>query len=63
MAPTEESKAAAEAVKAEANALFQGKNFREAYAKYSDAIALDDTNAVLFANRAACSLELQEYDS
>lgn len=60
MASTEETKRAAEAMKAEANVLFQSRKFKEAHAKYSEAIALDDTNAVLFANRAACSLELQE---
>ncbi len=60
MATSEESKAAAQAVKTEANSLFQSRKFKEAHAKYGEAIALDDTNAVLFANRAACSLELQQ---
>ncbi|KAI0094489.1 hypothetical protein BDY19DRAFT_912986 [Irpex rosettiformis] len=62
MAPTEsESKAAAQAIKSEANVLFQSRKFKEAYDKYGEAIAFDDTNAILFANRAACSLELEEY--
>ena len=61
MVTTAQSKAAAEAVKLEANALYQAGQFKQAYAKYSEAIALDDTNAALFANRAACSLQLNEY--
>lgn len=61
MAPTEEAKRAAQAVKLEANGLFQAGKFKEAYIKYSEAIELDDTNAILFANRAACCLGLEEY--
>ena len=61
MATVAQPKAAADAIKAEANVLYQARQFQEAYAKYSEAIDLDDTNAIFFANRAACSLELNEY--
>ncbi len=60
MADLQGSKASAEALKQEANALYQGRKFKEAYTKYSEAIGFDDSNAILFANRAACSLEMQE---
>ena len=60
MASREEAHARAEALKAEANALHLAHKYREAYAKYSEAIAEDGENAVLYANRAASSLELGE---
>lgn len=43
-------------LKEEGNALFVQKHFACAYEKYSEAIAVDDQNAVLYANRSACSL-------
>lgn len=61
MVPTEEAKMAAEVLKVEANALYGRREFKEALAKNSEAITLDDTSAILFANRAACSLEMQKY--
>ena len=60
MAATDETRKAAEALKAEANVLYASRKFKEAHAKYSEAIQLDDANAILFANRAACSLEMRE---
>lgn len=45
-------KTKAEELKAEGNVLFIKKHFRKAYAKYTGAINLDNTNAVLYANRA-----------
>ncbi|KII91505.1 hypothetical protein PLICRDRAFT_51648 [Plicaturopsis crispa FD-325 SS-3] len=45
-------------LKAEGNVAFGARDFEEAHSKYTQAIALDDSNAVLFANRAACSLHM-----
>ncbi|TFY63263.1 hypothetical protein EVG20_g6395 [Dentipellis fragilis] len=41
-------------LKTEGNALFVNKQYNEAIAKYSQAIERDPSNAILFANRAAC---------
>lgn len=60
MSTQEEVRALSGAVKAEGNALHVARKYREAYAKYSEAIEADGHNAILFANRAACSLELRE---
>ncbi|KAH9846628.1 hypothetical protein C2E23DRAFT_890715 [Lenzites betulinus] len=48
-------------LKAEGNALFLKGNFSRAYEKYSQAIKHDDGNAILYCNRAACSLGLNRY--
>jgi tetratricopeptide (TPR) repeat protein len=40
------------------NTLFAAKNFDAALVKYTKAIALDGNNAILYANRAACALNL-----
>lgn len=50
-----QSKSAAE-LKAEGNNLYTKKKYAEAYEKYTAAIVEDANNAVLYANRAACSL-------
>lgn len=42
-------------LKEEGNALFVKKDFARAYEKYTEAIAVDGQNAVLYANRCACS--------
>lgn len=47
--------------KAEGDVFFSRKLYREAYAKYSDAINLDNHNAILYANRAASALLMEEY--
>ena len=44
----------AEAKKAEGNAFFKAGKYPEAVAKYSEALALDDTMHTVFSNRAAC---------
>lgn len=50
----------AQQLKADGNKLFSQQDFKGAYAKYSEAIAEDGTNAVLYANRAACSIGLKK---
>ncbi|KAF9817440.1 hypothetical protein IEO21_03397 [Rhodonia placenta] len=45
-------------LKEEGNALFCKHEYAAAHQKYSDALAHDDKNAVLYSNRAACSLGL-----
>lgn len=47
-------------LKDEGNALFAKKDYSAAYTKYTEAIAEDGQNAVLYANRAACSLNTQK---
>jgi len=58
---SEAHKVEVDKVKAEGDAFFGQKRFREAYFKYSDAIKLDDNNAILYANRAASALSMKEY--
>lgn len=48
-------------LKEEGNALFIRKEYQAAHAKYSQALDLDNSNAVLYANRAACSQHLRKY--
>ncbi|KAG6911300.1 hypothetical protein DXG01_002139 [Tephrocybe rancida] len=55
------SNANAELLKAEGNALHQARKYKEAYAKYSEAIKQDPKNAVLWANRAASALSMKKY--
>lgn len=57
LTPTTSERAAS--LKAEGNALFKAKDHRGAYEKYTQAISLDDKNAILYCNRSACSLALQ----
>lgn len=47
-------------LKEEGNGLFIQKRYVEAYAKYSEAIDRDSTNATYLANRAACSLNMRK---
>lgn len=51
-------KAAAEALKAQGNAHFAARKWPAALAAFSEAIALDPSNHVLFSNRCACLLEI-----
>lgn len=48
-------------LKEEGNALFCKHEYAAAHQKYSDALAHDDKNAVLYSNRAACSLGLSRF--
>ena len=50
-------------IKAEGDALFAQRQFQQAYVKYSDAIALDGSNAIFYANRAACGLSMNQFVS
>ncbi len=45
-------------LKTEGNALFAKNDFSAAYKKYTEALRHDDKNAILYCNRAACSLGL-----
>jgi Flp pilus assembly protein TadD len=47
-------------LKEQGNLFFLTKKYKDALSKYTEAIALDKTNAVLFSNRAACYLALKE---
>ncbi|KAI3611764.1 hypothetical protein WG66_007728 [Moniliophthora roreri] len=51
----------AEKLKEEGNALFAKKEYKAATQKCTEAIALNDKNPVLYANRAACRLSLKKY--
>ncbi|THH15972.1 hypothetical protein EW146_g4600 [Bondarzewia mesenterica] len=53
--------AKANQLKVEGNALFSAQEFKAAGEKYTQAIALDRQNAVLYSNRAACNLALKAY--
>ncbi|KAG1883857.1 hypothetical protein F4604DRAFT_1952768 [Suillus subluteus] len=48
-------------LKDEGNESFRKQDYVGALAKYTEAIALDDKNAVLYANRAACNHGLNRY--
>ncbi|EIN10949.1 hypothetical protein PUNSTDRAFT_133010 [Punctularia strigosozonata HHB-11173 SS5] len=48
-------------LKDEGNALFSQQKWKQAHAKYTEAIALDEGNAILWANRAACGLNLKRF--
>ncbi|KAG0171579.1 Serine/threonine-protein phosphatase 5 [Apophysomyces sp. BC1015] len=58
---TEENKAKAEKIKAEANALFAAKRFPEAIEKYTAAIETNPNVATYYTNRAFCHLKLESY--
>ncbi|KAK1230908.1 hypothetical protein PQX77_005986 [Marasmius sp. AFHP31] len=58
---SQDPRARAESLKDEGNKLFIAKKFDAAVKKYTEAIALDDQNPILFANRAACRLSLRRY--
>lgn len=47
-------------LKEQGNKLFSAKEYVLASAKYTEAIEADGTNAVLYANRAACRLHLKQ---
>lgn len=45
-------------LKSEGNALFMARKWIEAQSKFIEALELDKENAILYANRAACCLQL-----
>lgn len=47
-------------LKSDGNKLYAEKDFKGARAKYTEAIAEDGANAVLYANRAACNIGLKK---
>ncbi|KAJ4477334.1 hypothetical protein J3R30DRAFT_3703667 [Lentinula aciculospora] len=51
----------AKKLKDEGNAFFAKKQYLEAYARYSEGILLDANNAILYANRAACRIAMNQY--
>lgn len=51
-----------DALKLEGNAFYSKKNYVAAIRKYSDALELDPTNAVILSNRCAVYLSIQEYE-
>jgi hypothetical protein len=46
-------------LKEEGNALFKEQNYAAARSKYTQSLALNGTNAVVYANRALCALKLK----
>ena len=47
-------------LKEEGNKIFVARKYSAAYEKYSEALEVDHLNAVLYANRGACSFALQK---
>ncbi|KAJ7592876.1 hypothetical protein C8J56DRAFT_1045329 [Mycena floridula] len=48
-------------LKEEGNKLFAQQDFVSASVKYTEALALDPENPILFSNRAACLLQMRQY--
>ena len=59
--PPMSSKPQADALKAEADALFGKNDYAGAYTKYTEAIQHDRGNAVLYCNRAASAYNSDRY--
>lgn len=57
-----DTKAQADALKAEGNKAMAARDFATAIAKYSDAIALDSTNVVYLSNRAAAYSSASQHE-
>ncbi|WFD30500.1 protein-serine/threonine phosphatase [Malassezia sp. CBS 17886] len=60
-APTAEATGRAIGMKDAGNKLFVKGDYTQAKAQYSEAIALDSKSAVLWSNRAACELKLEQH--
>ena len=60
-AVSETQRAAAEAKKAEGNAAFKAKRYKQAIGFYSEAAQLDPTCAVYFCNRSTCYANLGDW--
>jgi Flp pilus assembly protein TadD len=61
MPRSSDSKLTAVELKAEGNKLFGQKKYDQAAIKFTKAIELDRSNAVLYSNRAACHLALKRF--
>jgi Flp pilus assembly protein TadD len=61
MSQSSDSKLTAVELKAEGNEFFRQKKYDQAAIKFTKAIDLDRSNAVLYANRAACHLALKRF--
>lgn len=48
--------------KAEGNALFKAKSYAAAITKYGDALRFDNSNHILFSNRAMAHIKLKQWD-
>jgi stress-induced-phosphoprotein 1 len=55
------SKAAAQALKAAGNDFFKNKNYENAIAKYTEAIAADPSDVTFYSNRSACYAALNKW--
>lgn len=56
--PSGDLKARATLLKSEGNALFAKKQYVEAQQKFTESLELDNTNAIVYSNRAACCIHL-----
>ena len=63
MSQSSDSKLTAVELKAKGNELFGQRKYDQAAKKFTKAIELDSSNAVLYANRAACHLALKRFVS
>eukprot|EP01094_Clydonella_sp_ATCC50884_P001347 TRINITY_DN11007_c0_g2_i1.p1 TRINITY_DN11007_c0_g2~~TRINITY_DN11007_c0_g2_i1.p1 ORF type:complete len:493 (+),score=179.80 TRINITY_DN11007_c0_g2_i1:338-1816(+) len=61
--PDADAIARAEELKGRANEHFKGRRYGEAEALYSEAIALHPSNAILYANRSACHVRMENAGS
>ena len=57
---SDHNKTRAEQLKTDGNALYVRNDFPAARSKYTQAIKLDDSNAVLYSNRAATYIALKQ---
>lgn len=57
------SKAQAQVKKNEGNAFFKNKQYKEAIAKYSEAIDLDNSDVTFYSNRSACYAALEQWEN
>lgn len=56
------SKALAQSKKAEGNAFFKNKSYREAIGKYTEAIDADPSDVTFYSNRSACHAALEQWE-
>ena len=57
------NKALAQTKKTEGNNFFKAKNYRDAIAKYTEAIAADPNDVTFYSNRSACYAALNEWQA